>query len=201
MIDIIPRSLLVRLGLACVVLGFIWIGLVKPAYADLEADRLRLETQQQEVDTHAASTADLIDLQRTADTIRSTAERLQADLDRHTSSKEILAKIESVAKAENVRISRSEPLGDVRIEVPLSEDEDPVDLIAVRVNIQFSTTYNSAIRFVNAIQHDIGISSIESIHLTPSGGQAVAGSVEIKVFRLDPKSADIFSTEQSVDED
>ncbi|GEM_PF-6273244 len=200
MIDLLPRPLLLRLGVACVLLLVAWATLVRPAHARFDADRARLDIQLQQVRTHAASATEQSDLASTADAIRGIAQRLGSDLRHHKSSKDLLAQIETLAKANAVRINRSETFETDRVPVLSAEGEEQLTLFADRLGIAFTGSYSDASRFVQAIQSDIGIVALESIRLAPVGGQDITGSIEIKGFRLNPKHAGPFSAEAPDDE-
>ncbi|MEM9372404.1 MAG: hypothetical protein AAGA55_02060 [Planctomycetota bacterium] len=188
MTDMLPRSSLLRLGIVCVGLIVLWSSTVRPARAAFESRQATLSLQREEIVAYAQSGSDLAGLQSAAAVIGETAERLDTLLGRHTSAKQALSEIERIASTNSIRVSRTEPLVPTRVSVPQHDSSEPILLVADRFSIRMAGTYADVIRFMVELQCGLGIVRVDAMRLSPAGEDNVNVSVEVSVFRFDPKS-------------
>lgn len=192
MTDISPKPLLLRLAVYCVLAFVLWTSFVKPARADLDSKRSRLDIQKQEVADHAQrADSATTDLQERAAAIRAIALALQDELKRHVSTKRLLTELETFAKQTDVTINRTESYTPEKLSVPIADDQGAIQLLAERFTVRFSASYSNSTAFVSRIQSDLGITSIDALRLVPTASGQINAAIDFKVFRLAPKSSEI----------
>lgn len=196
----IVKQLGFRLFLAAAAVGGLWIGLVKPAQADLASDQRRLALQQQEIMAFESDDSGASMLVETIGRIRSESELLESGLTRQSGASAGMAQIEKAASKFDIRVRRSDPGGSVELKAPDSVAEAPL-IYADSYTIDFSGTFRDVTFFLNELQTENGLVDIPFFRLTPVGSNRVVSSMEVVQYRLGKGESIVGSVSDEKDQD
>ncbi|MFK7882845.1 MAG: hypothetical protein AB8F26_01520 [Phycisphaerales bacterium] len=196
----IVKQLGFRLFLAAAAVGGLWIGLVKPAQADLASDQRRLALQQQEIMAFESDDSGASMLAETIERIRSESELLESGLTRQSGASAGMAQIENAASKFDIRVRRSDPGGSVELKAPDSVAEAPL-IYADSYTIDFSGTFRDVTFFLHELQTEYGLVDIPFFRLNPVGSNRVVSSMEVVQYRLGKGESIVGSVSDEKDQD
>lgn len=187
----IPRPLLIRLGLVCLLAIIGRFAILKPAHASLDASRMNLAAQQQEsasMDSEAIRAA-----MENADRILSVAAALESRLTTSAGANWTANQFERLASSSSVRIFRMSPRGSPRID---KQAEDGPRVFADEFSLEIGGSFGGVAGFLSALEAEVGMLEIESLRMNGTSPDTVNASLDVIVYHL-AKGETLIETEES----
>ena len=181
------KPVAVRTIIACVLLAAAWIFTVKPARAELQDQRLRLETQTRAVEAYRRAGSEENRTLRTEAILAERIEKLADAMTLHRTNASIFEQIEKTAAARSVQIHRTDPRSSGRAQNRTDRRRGaPTEatITTDEFHIEFSGPYGGVAAFVAELPASLGMVRIGDMRLTRTASSDVRGVMTVTVYRV-----------------